>query len=727
MIITDNCLNCRKFTDCDSPKKSGSYICKSWKAFSDRNTTITLDDFQLSGVSSREDHRDHVGFKAPDGEDDYKTKELNLKKMMDDVFNNHNPWSKDMKIDDSDMKEFPNIYEYFFDRDWGLVRGMKPFARQMWIGMVLFGDFCPKCSDPKFISDIENVPVKMKAYDFPEKVQFLNFGVCPKCKSRKSKMIKAGHMNYYRELDAVIGQRAGKSVSVAFFASYLLHKYLKMQRPAEVMTGLPNVVLAGTFTATDFKTANETLWQPFCNVINESPWFQQYHLMLDYYSAKYNTGKDTEHVYKYMESFLSYKHRKLFLSAAAPNVRNLRGRTRFISAIDELGWFDSSVEAKDRIRSSADGIYGALDRSLRTVRTASKLLMKQGYDNVSPAMSFNISSPSSQQDFIMTMVRKNQGSRIVLPIHLATWEYNPKEPKSGFTKEYNEDPVKAERDYGANPPMTDSPFLENEEAIRKCFTAKVNAADVEFLHKKKKDKNYLLKGARVTPKPQGDIYPSIIAIDAGYSNNSFAMLCLTKRNKDVTVEIALDVIPDKGKSVLHYPKIFDLSVTPIIQKMNVRFITADRWNSIFLLQKCEEDFSIKSEQYSCKYADFTLAKSFLEGGRIKFPRMEMTPQEIMQISMEKYPMCFEGKPLSHLYFQLMTVSDTGKTVTKGANRTDDLFRALVLGCHYLLDEEWCKENLKGKMRNQSMGIVALSSGGSSGVITTSGGRGIGAG
>lgn len=1167
-----NCLNCRKFSSCDDPNKSGSYSCSGWKRFKEaKDETLTLDDIfkGSSGVSASMNPEDFDGFKKPQNEFDYATKEVNLIKMLDSVFDNNNPWPKDMKIDDGDLPEFANIYEYFFDKNYGLIKSMKPFARQLWIGMMVFGDYCPRCSDKKFISDIQNVPVNMKARDFPDKVQFLKYGVCPKCKSRKSEMVKKGEMNYYRELDACvsgdtriqtdmglvridslekgtiltvsngyapdkctdwfnqgikpvyllttqkgyeikatldhkflssngkflkdvelkdldvgdyiclstkggvyrsvplnlhlhdcqvtlktrvsnykkpetmtgplasvmghllsegsvslrrgaafinsdkklhakyirnfkavfgvepsctvlnkknssgaikgiefkrtknsyvsivcnkrvndyllqlgcglkskvmripecifsatledqlqfvaayiegdgsidadkitvwsasekllkdmqvllssfgvittrshrnlvasgvfsdrlydlikpylvikqrhkvkerknnsgfgfprslvtqflnkrrassyskrkpvylndkgkevvvfnlgrwsgnanrtnglfidyedltngnlvieqtalkqvsvsrshklkdatkreyyfdkvksikavgqqatydisvkkehrffangivvhncIGQRAGKSVSFSFFEGYLLHKYLKMQKPSELLTGLPNVTLSATYTATDFKTANETLWQPFCDIVNESPWYQEYHKMLDFYSHKF--GEET---YKYMESFLHYKHRKLFLSAASPNKRTLRGRTRFSYAIDELGWFDASVDAKDRVRISADEIYGALDRSMKTVRSAAKNLFGQGYDNIIPGIAFNISSPSSQQDKIMTLVRVHKNSRIVLPVHLATWEYNPKEPKANFTKEYEEDPIKAERDFGANPPMTDSPFFENEEVVRGAFGEKANKVDYEYVQKKKKDKDILLKAARSTPRPQGDIYPSLIAIDAGYSNNSFAMLVMSRKEKDVIVEAAVEVIPQKGKSVLHYPKIFEESINPIAKALNVQFITADRWNSIFLLQKAEEDLKVKWEQYSCKYADFTLMKSFFEGGRIKFPRMEMKPKEILQQSIDSYPNCFDYKPMSHLYLQLLTVSDTGKTVTKGTNKTDDLFRALVLGCHYLLDDEWVKENLKGKMRNTNRGIAALA-GGSGASAMTSTGKGI---
>lgn len=278
-----NCLNCRNFSACTDPYKSGTHSCGGWKKFKIKHVETLEDIFSMSsGVSALsgdnvEDHRDYNGFQSSnnkDGEKNYHSHEVNLNKMMDEVFGDKSsPWPKDMKIDDGDFPEFANIYDFFFDRNYGLVRNTKPFSRQLWIGMTLFADFCPRCSDKKFIADIENVDVKMKAVDFPDRVQFLKFGICPKCKARKSDMVKKGELNYYRELAAIIGQRAGKSITVSFLVVYLLHKYLKMQRPAELLTGLNNVTLRGTFTATDFKTANETLWEPICDTINESPWY----------------------------------------------------------------------------------------------------------------------------------------------------------------------------------------------------------------------------------------------------------------------------------------------------------------------------------------------------------------------------------------------------------------------------------------------------------------------
>jgi len=1171
-----NCLNCASFSKCSKSKKSGSYVCESYKKIKVKGeNAFSLEDmFADTNFHVADDYSDFVPI---EDEHDFKNMEINVVKMMDEIFESENPYPRDLKIDDRDLPEFKNIYEYFFDPVYGLAKNMQPFSRQLWAGVKLFGDYCPICSDHKFMEDIENCPISMRAIDFPEHVVFMENGKCPKCKGHKLDFVKKGYMNFYRDFAACLGQRSGKSVTFSMFSGYHHHKFLKMGKPAELLTGLPNVTLTATYTATDFKTAMETLWQPFVDIIDESPWFKAYHSMLDHYGKKYG-----EEIYRFKESFLHYKHTKMFTSAASPNKRTMRGRcltgdtlvntsqgtmhfsefikemdynktdlqimshlggrtvshtykseetetyklrtrngfsvegtpehpmlvlnedlsmdwvtldklkvgqwivsktnkektlygnaklsktdaellgyfvangyrnevstndqdvanrliylgkkitgvipthtknnssiradsyrfiykngesnfvrdylnplgydfknskdkmipaivrmaprevmhefleayfkcdsginggsknspseievgsaskklakqlhvilfknygilgrltkhtfydklnkttgnfnakrnhwtititgydanlflqtfkkakvqkykdrikdvpkgfmsdrrsvpyvrkflwdlyensrlvdtlgkrlrrliaengsvvlnnikpkcfdrlrssrdiyeetpeyliygddwdiliprikdlnlskgtalkdflsfeghfeqvveikksskkktvydvtvpdghafianclvshnTRFEYAIDELGWFDASSESKDKVRISADEIYGALDRSMKTVMSASKRLFLQGYSGTTPGMSFNISSPSAYDDKIMSMCRIHKDSRVVLALHLPTWKYNPKEPKENFRKEYMEDPIKAERDFGANPPMAASPFFENINAIVPNFTDKANFATYEY--SLKKVNNTLYKSAKLKLSVRGDIYPSVLALDAGFSNNSFALAVGHRREKETIFTTLIEIMPDKGKNVLNYNSIFEEVVVPLVDSLNVQFICADRWNSLFLLHKLEEDKKIKQMQYSVKYADFNLFKSYSEGNRILFPKMEMRAEKALTIPSTEYIEKFTYKPCAHLFSQIFTVEDKGRTVDKGKNRTDDLFRAVVLASRFLLDDSWVAENLNlTKRKNSNMGIVALANGASpTGTLATATGKGI---
>jgi hypothetical protein len=187
--------------------------------------------------------------------------------------------------------------------------------------------------------------------------------------------------------------------------------------------------------------------------------------------------------------------------------------------------------------------------------------------------------------------------------------------------------------------------------------------------------------------------PSILALDAGYSNNSFAVSVHNLHtydsggNKvtDVHVPVLVE-IQTRLNVVLHYKGIYTGIIKPLIERFNVHFVFADRWNSIALLDLCAEDFQARNlvaKQYSVKYIDFQTARSYVEERKMVLPKIEMDYDKIR--SVDSYPSYFEGKPAAHLLFQMGTVRDVGSTVIKGGIYTDDLFRALVLGNSRILD------------------------------------------
>jgi hypothetical protein len=143
---------------------------------------------------------------------------------------------------------------------------------------------------------------------------------------------------------------------------------------------------------------------------------------------------------------------------------------------------------------------------------------------------------------------------------------------------------------------------------------------------------------------------------------------------------------------LHYGGIYKKVIKELIEKFNVHFVFADRWNSIALLDLCASDFTKRkliSKQYSVRYNDFLATRSYIEEQKLILPKIEMPFEKLNQV--ENYPTGFEGKPAAHLLHQLGTVRDMGSTVIKGSIYTDDLFRALVLGVSRLLDPKIAEE------------------------------------
>ena len=605
--------------------------------------------------------------------------EFDMVKLLKKSIDPHTGLPLDVKIPEGDFKEAANYFDFcsnFMGKD-----SRFPFSRQMWVLLTLFAEICPKCSDPRWNS-FYSVPVDYDARAIEEHLQLLRHGKCPKCKGTKSEFIKQGKLNSYLELNAEAGQRSGKSNGIAApGAAYLTHKYLKYPKMSSICVGIQDSTpLTATFVGYRFADAFALAWEPITNIISESPWFQQYHQMLADEGKKIGVE-----FMRFKDVYLRYSHRNLELYPAGPNKRALRGRTRFLTLIDELGWFPLEDDNSDRERAGAEEVYTALDRSLLTVRQEVANLFKKGYNNFIPGIAINISSPSSQMDKIHRLAAENVGSKrcLALPT-VPTWEINPLIPRDSevIVDAYRKDPEAAERDYGANPPLNDKSFKDVSD-LKEIFKLK-NRAGIDTQNKEHNGKTYIA-GEATNMVPMNPIMPAILSLDAGLTNNSFAITVMSfdRVSTDLLVHVALEIQP-LAKTTLHYNRIYLKVILPIIDNFNVRYVFADRWNSAALLHRIEEERpEVQAIQHSVKYKDFILVRSLLQENKLLLPQLEMPYEQVRNVS--DYPAYFKDSPAAHLMFQMSTVRDKANTVIKGGSYTDDIFRALVLGASRAYD------------------------------------------
>lgn len=269
------CLTCHHYNLCKHPDKSFGYSCSSYKKIAVQNVNSYLDDLaqEYLGDSNRVSSEvllpntvDPVMSDKQAGK-----KERQLISYLDDVLENPTPIPRDLKFDDSDMKEYPNFYEWCMDKN-GSNLSSAPFARQLAIAIHLFSEWCPDCSHERFQS-VYTVPYKASAEKVAENVTFLQYGKCPKCGNRKSDLIKEGKLPEYQSFSGCLGQRSGKSALISQLSPYIIHKFLKMQNPNRLFGLMDNTVLSGTFVGLTFARAMSLLWTPVHNMITISPWF----------------------------------------------------------------------------------------------------------------------------------------------------------------------------------------------------------------------------------------------------------------------------------------------------------------------------------------------------------------------------------------------------------------------------------------------------------------------
>jgi len=616
--------------------------------------------------------------------------EFDIVKLMAESKDPDTGLFRDMKIDDRDLAHGGSYYDFAFNiigKD-----AHPPWMVQMWIGLMLFGEVCPRCSNKKWLDldwFVEHVPKDKPSVDIKEGLEVLHHGKCSKCKTFKWELIEKHGLNNYTELVNVLGQRSGKSSSAAGYAAYHTHRMLKFPRLADLTTAMQrSTELTTTFVSLTYDKAFAVLWTPYRNIINESSWFDQLHEMLDYYGNKYGTE-----LYRKKDEFIKYFHRGLKMYPTNPKSQTLRGDTRIMALIDELGLFplpsgnDEEDETSDRANS--DEAHKSLTNSLVTAQSIQIALLKEG-KNCPPALMLGVSSPISVRDKVMRLLadsRTEEGRKQILGVNLPTWKVNPAiDRDSPFIKmKYALNAEKAERDFGANPPRVHQTFLKPGSVPFTLFKGK-NTHVLQHRH----DEPGFVYGKLVkvyTPR-----YPSVVTIDAGHTNNSFTLTAghFDFAQQKTVISTVLECMAYDGRKI-DFNRMYLEVILPVLRDVNAVALIADQWQSLDILSRARADMGKYMEngkekdrcltkQYSPRRFDFDALTTMMENGSIILPYIP--EKDYRQVAAGEYIefKTLREQPMKHLLLQMLTVVDGGhkKCPTKGPGFTDDIYRALVL-------------------------------------------------
>lgn len=735
----DSCLNCSSYFTCQEEEKGVHYLC---------NKYIPIQQAHVDDL--KEQAREAVKQEAESAETDYDVlmpEDLTGDSLYDTVLaaiSSNSLMPVDLDVDDSHLWEAPNFFEWCMS---GKGIKFRPFARQMWIGLHLFGDICPRCSDPEWFNDVQAFPVDFNTRDMPEHLQLMENGVCPNCGHGKHEFVASGEMRNVMELSACLGQRAGKSATAAAFSSYHSHKILKMVRPAEFYGLAAATTLTGTYTGLTLGRAFNLLWRPIYNTIMDSPWFKEYIRFMQ------DEGKRLgQELITVKDSYINFRRSNYLISPAAPDSGKLRGDTRIQAAVDELGFFRFGSGSEDLVTINADEIHASLTNSLATVRTKATRMLRGGINEVQQGLMINISSPSSVFDKIMTLIRQSEGSKTMLGVHLPSWEVNPDLTEADL--EHYKTTLgleRFERDFGANPPLGDGVFFD-PDSIPSIFHSRQNAVSYKTIERLNKRGKHEKAATIERTRPLSNQPPSILAIDAGETNNSFSLVIgvpmltgkelpthvirntlktkmpkvkplNTELKNRVTIQAVIEIIPPSNGKV-NFAKMFKSAIVPLLEPFNVKAVVADRWNSVLLLDELRENHKVETFQYSLRYSDIEMIRSMVETeDYLSMPRLESSNfSDVQNFQQRNYPHCFEGRPVDHLALQFQTVKDYGRTVGKGSGMTDDTFRAVALACFFLGNVQFVCDYLSGgakKRGNMGLGAIAGSSGTTSSTVQSS--------
>ena len=446
-------------------------------------------------------------------------------------------------------------------------------------------------------------------------------------------------------------------------------------------------------------------------------------------------GADPNIVWVEVESVTSIEDQWVYdISVAAKDEMFTANGVIAKNSIDEIAYFDANKD-NQKVTISGHEVYDALANSLATVRTASEILLERGYDDVFPAYMMNVTSPVSKADMIHVIIERAKGSRSIFAVTRPTWEVNPnfKRNSQFIMEQYRRDPISADRNFGANPPAIANPFIANHKMIQDCEGTHKNTIKVSPVFKKAKvlGQGYMY-GELDKIKKSGKA--SLVAIDAGITNNSFALAVGSTDGYNLSVDLLAEIIPVPGYPI-NFTKMYDDLILPIMQARNAKVLLADRWNSRMLLDTAKQDMAdidadeetFIAEQYSLKYIDMVGVRTCMEMGILKFPKSEIDTKSLLVAQDADFKEFYKNKPVAHLFKQLYTIKDLTNGVGKGDGYTDDLWRATALLVHGLQSEKYqmllSQENFDAEIAKPlALGASKLYSGGGSQVGQGGGGQ-----
>ncbi len=459
------------------------------------------------------------------------------------------------------------------------------------------------------------------------------------------------------------------SAGMSYPFSYHAHRLLKMKNPNAFYGIKQGTVLEMTFIGIQYGNVKRYVYDPFLSSVQDSPWFAEYHALLDDVARK----RGEEPLYKLMDSFIHYRNASFRIAPASPSRRALRGATRVGFAQDEISHFSSDQK---KINISGLEVWRALTRSLQTVRNKSRILQSRGVVDVVPAISVAISSPYEAGD--PGMVLYNKPTTNTWAIKLPTWEFNPEYTFESLATEFERDPISAWRDLGARPPLSSVAFISGAKHFKQVIKMnELPAADLKTIQIRTKTGQAMLTGKLKWRWVDEDV-PKILALDAGKTVNSFAFCVMHLDEDDFPVYDVLGAITPQPNRPVSLQATLRRVLIPLIERMGIKVVIADRWQSMLMLESLEEDCEIATLHHTLKYGEMQVWRELLYSGNMEFPKLEMPLKEVIQ-PRDDVTHLFIDKPVAELVWQAVSVIDVpGKTVEKPSAGNDDLFRACVL-------------------------------------------------
>lgn len=414
-------------------------------------------------------------------------------------------------IDHAQFKRFKNIIHFATDPEGLGVSSLWEYTRQYQYLRDFYSLTCPQCN---MIGPNPLMPYDTWGKD-PQQLQDevlfeqSEAGVyaCGKC----GLLQKDANLPNYSEMIGCCGMRSGKTMLAAMILLWEIHSDLMLDDPQRTWGIMPGQEVYYTCATTKAEQAKDTIFAAIDGIFENSQWFTRYNQALKQYAEDLDVPFDKIFVKNLSE--IRYLHKQLFIDNTGTNSAGIAGKTRKIVVIDEIARF---VQTDSRL--GVDLVYDTLKASLLTLAIyRSKMIC--------------ISSPMIKTDKIMRLLddAKKEKNPTTLRFHHPTWDFNPKLPKDHpwIVEQFEKNPRSAKRDFGADPPGAENPWLEDEWRIDEAVDPNIAA----LFRTRTKTNALIVKGVRtdtigkeITFKDIVTTKHIVIACDPGYRKDSFGMI-----------------------------------------------------------------------------------------------------------------------------------------------------------------------------------------------------------
>jgi len=418
----------------------------------------------------------------------------------------------------------PNIIEWVTGLNYGNVPATFGHVRQYQIMRDSFMLRCPVCNSMQ--PEAIDCWGKSRMYLESETLLVWNAEhqefVCPKCGSTQYELMDDGMFSAYDEMIIIAGMRSGKSYLGAHIVGYFEHMLITwgMRGQGSIARMLSQEKAEWfecTCAASTAGQAQKTIYVKYREMRKNSPWISKYVSWVKAAEKAQVSGGVDKWKYKVTDDSIEDGWLRVRFNRVASDSSGVAGMTRILASIDEWARLVNS----DGTRSAVE-LYRVMNQSLKTVRIAVSL------NRLPPflGMMTNVTSPVAQDDPAMLTYNMARDGELkhCYSWKGATWEYNPFMPRSEFDDEYIKDPVGAERDYGANPPLAATPYIDDPQRFWQCIDWSRRPL-VQYSYDLKEDATGMKYiGASVEDCQVDPIHNYYVFIDAGRKWDAFSVV-----------------------------------------------------------------------------------------------------------------------------------------------------------------------------------------------------------